>query len=198
MKKVLILFLAVGLFSCTDSSKEKDVVEESHEVVQDEKVSNPESKLHEEERDALISKFDENRLAIEAKIHDIKPIEITSEYLRDKIRQKWSKIHIYTENGVILRIKSYPYETISDRCEEFYFYEGKLAMVVMENDGDWTQSQDVSKLDKVFYFENGKLIFEKGGASPYNSLEDMSHELIQEAVEYTHLYEEALKREIAE
>lgn len=159
-----------------------------------EKSSSESVKSKTEKRDSLVKLFHENRLSIEAKINDITPIEITSKYFRAKVKQKWSKIHVYTEGGKVLRIKSYPYESISDRTEEFYFYEGQLATVVMENDGEWTQTQDESKLDKVFYFDNGMLIHETGGSSPYDSVENMGSELTQEAIEYNKLYNEALAR----
>lgn len=152
------------------------------------------AKISESSLDSVLVSLDKNRKTIEAKLHDLDRVEVGSEYLRAKVKQKWSKIHIYTQNGQIQRIKTYPHAMISTRTEEFYFLEGRLAMVVLENDGEWTQTQDSEKLDKVFYFQNGTLIHETGSESPYQSIENMSVELIQEAVEYATLYKEALER----
>lgn len=69
-------------------------------------------------------------------------------------------------------------------------------MVVLENDSEWTQTQDSEKLDKVFYFQTSVLLHEAGTESPYQLIENMSIELVQEAVEYSTLYKEALKRKM--
>lgn len=189
-KTLILLIISSYLFGCNNEPKETPKEQSVAEV----KTNSPEQGLSESKKDSLTKLYDQNRLTVEGKINDITAVEITSEYFRENVRQKWKKIHVYADENAIVRIKSYPYETITDRTEEFYFHEGRLAMVVMENDGEWTQFEPKETLDKIFYFHDGILFNERGDESPYESWEKMGSELTQEAVEYTKLYEEALLR----
>lgn len=111
-------------------------------------------------------------------------VEIPTDSLREKIRQKWSRIHFYSDNGQVVRIKTYPHESISKRTEEFYFENGQLVLAVIEDDGSASRGEE--SINKMYYYNNGKPVREVGSTSEgeYTIKESDAEELLQEAREY--------------
>jgi len=130
MKKSRItlgLFVATLIFtSCNTKSTEKQAKDSA--VEQSDSFSPVQINV-----DSVVRFVDSKRTEIEAL--NAKPIEISTKQLREKTKQKWSKIHFYTQKNELVKIKTYPYEGISKRTEEFYVNHAKLILVVIEDDG---------------------------------------------------------------
>jgi hypothetical protein len=116
--------------------------------------------------------------------------EILTKYLREKIKQKWSKIHFYVQEDVIVKIKTYPHATISKRTEEFYANKDGLLMVVIDDNGNEEESKDINETEKLYYFDRGKLIKEvnKEVNGEYTVRHSDAEELLSEFNEYVEIY----------
>lgn len=193
----LLVFFAVS--SCTDantdtSTEEKTPLNEGAEKESAEEEVEEEAKEEEIDVDQLVSAIDEKRAEIEAM--EIAPVEVLTETGREKVNQKWSKIHYYTEDGKTLKIKTYPHEGVSKRTEEFYMDNGELILVVIEDDGSGEKGKSKESIDKMYYFNNGTVIQElKGNVENEYSVKDGdAEELIAEFKEYMELYNESIKK----
>lgn len=138
---------------------------------------------------ALIEQINARRTSIESNLSKLTLVEVGADKLREKTRQKWSKIHFYKEGDAVVRIKSYPHATVSKRTEEFYFDNGQLTMVVVEDNGSGDRGKPVTDLDRVYYFHNGNAIVEstKKEVEEYGTLKAEGEELLSEAAEYLEL-----------
>ena len=116
--------------------------------------------------------------------------ELSASDLRAKVAQKWSKLHVYTDDDTVLRIKSYPHEGISERTEEFYFTQGQLILAVIEDEGIDPNGNEDEDVDKMYYFDSEQVIFERrdDDEAEYGNLETDGMELLQEAREYLELF----------
>lgn len=175
-----ISFSTILLFSCgtTENNEKKEVKSELKEEV----PSN--SKINE----ISIEKIDEIRLEIESL--SITPLELATTDLREKIKQKWSKIHFYVENDVVVKIKTYPHSEISKRTEEFYSNKDGLLLVVIEDNGEGDKGKEKSEIDKMYYFNGTKFIKEinKEQNSEFTIKESDAEELLSEFNEYIDIY----------
>ncbi len=135
----------------------------------------------------VIADINAKRTAIETNLKQYQKVEIGKEKLRAKTRQKWEKLHFYQENGTVVRIKSYPYATISKRTEEFYFDNGKLVLVLIEDNGEEDKPNESE--DKLYYFHEGEAFSEvsKGDEREFSTLKAEGEELMEEAQEYLEL-----------
>ena len=188
MKRFFILpavFVLLAMNSCNDTKKEKE---------NDQAMDNQETEMVEEEMemsvntDSLVMDIDQKREMTEANLGE--PVEMNTANLREKIKQKWEKIHFYTKDGKVVRIKTYPYEDISKRTEEFYFDNGNLVLAVVEDDGT-EETENKTDMDKMYYFYDGEPIKEVNNAEEekeYNLKDSDAEELQQEAKEYIDLY----------
>ncbi len=188
MKRLFILpaiCMLLVLNSCKDKKNEKDA---------DQTMENQEVEMVEEEMemnintDSLATEIDNKQEMIESNLGD--PVEMSTENLREKTKQKWKKIHFYTKDGQVVRVKTYPYEDISKRTEEFYFDNGSLMLAVIEDDGS-EEADNEKKADKIYYFYNGEPIKEVNNSKrekEYNLKDSDAEELQQEAMEYLDLY----------
>ncbi len=142
---------------------------------------------------AAVEGINKMRTAIEAL--EINPFEISTSGLREKTKQKWSKIHFYVQNDVVIKVKTYPYSEISKRTEEFYANKDGLALVVIEDDGEGSKGKPKNELDKMYYFNNGKPIKElnKEAESEYTIKTSDAEELLAEYEEYLDIYKKAKK-----
>lgn len=138
----------------------------------------------------IVRSIEEKRIAAEISIKDLKPTEISTSGMREKIKQKWSKIHFYEKDGKVIRVKSYPYEKISERTEEFYFDNGALIAAVIEDKGSAPADKEYDNLDKIYYFYNNELISERNKTEEkeYSIKHSDGEELLQEAMEYLEIY----------
>jgi len=188
MKHFLILpalCVLLAFTSCDNKKKEKEA---------DQAMDAQETEMVEEEMgmnintDSLVMDIDKKREMTEADLGE--PVEMSTADLRGKTKQKWEKIHFYTKDGQVVRIKTYPYAAISKRTEEFYFNNGNLVLAVVEDDGS-KESEEESDMDKMYYFHDGEPIKEVNnaeGEKEYNTKDSDAEELHQEAKEYMDLY----------
>ena len=172
-KIILSILVLCGLQSCKKEESSNVSVAETNSV---ENVDNS----------SLVSEINQLKNKIEADKSKLKKVEISTKDLRSQIKQKWSKIHFYLEGDNVVRIKTYPYEQISERTEEFYFNNSKLIFAIIKDDGNKNQGEDEKTKSKMYYFNDGKLVKE------INNSEEEEHEirrsdserLLQEADEY--------------
>lgn len=133
--------------------------------------------------DSLVVDIDAKRAAIEANLMEPQ-IVLTTDY-RAKLKQKWEKIHFYRSGDQVVRIKTYPYASISKRTEEFYLENGKVILAVIEDNGDGDKGKALDQLDKVYYFNNDKMIKElKKSEKEYSIKDSDAEELLEEVAEY--------------
>lgn len=134
----------------------------------------------------LMNTIDNKRLEIENQLDQIDRIVVDTDSLRAKIKQKWSRIHFYLIDGKVVRIKTYPYPEISERTEEFYFNEGDLILVTIEDNGLGKPGKEKGQIDKMFYFHQGFFLTEYSASKERNHgvVKFEGEELMQEAQEY--------------
>lgn len=173
----------MALAACA-TTQEKDVATAA-ESTESEMVQEPELNI-----DSLVSVIDAMRAEIESAIKE--PLSVETTNLREKIKQKWSKIHFYTVNGELARIKTYPHEGISKRTEEFYVSGGELVLVTIEDDGSGEKGKSKDALDKMYYFHQGEMIAEAESVEEveYSIRESDAEELLSEFNEYMNIYSE--------
>lgn len=135
-------------------------------------------------RDSIVTFIDGKRAAIEALT--MEPIVMETTAMREKIKQKWSKLHIYAVDGQVFKIKTYPHEGISKRTEEFYAIDNNLAMVVIEDNGEGPKGKAKADLDKIYYFHNNEMLAEmsKGAEKEFGIRNSDAEELQAEFSEY--------------
>jgi len=172
-KIILSILILCSLQSC---KKTESDVSKAEPVIPTEKVDNSN----------LVSEIDQMKNKIEADKSKLKQAEMSTKDLRGQIKQKWSKIHFYSDGDKVVRVKTYPYDQISERTEEFYFNDSKLIFAIIKDDGNKNQGDDEKVKSKMYYFNNGELVKE------VNNSEEDEHEirrsdserLLQEAEEY--------------
>lgn len=188
-KALLSLSLALALSTaCTNPNP--PVKEESTTIVE-EKITEIEETPPAIDKTASIAKIDQKRAEVEALT--INPIEISTANLREKVKQKWHKLHFYAVDGNLLKVKAYPYSEITKRTEEFYADNNSLVLVVIEDNGEGAKGKDKTELDKMYYFQDGQLIQElkKNEAEEYTIKESDAEELLAEFNEYLELFRKA-------
>lgn len=185
MKKNTIIlglaFATLGLVSCNSNNEEKQNEHSTEQPTDNNLEASSEGQISIEEIDKL-------RNEIES--YDIKPIEISTSNLKEKTKQKWSKIHFYVKDNVLTKVKTYPYSEISKRTEEFYASESGLALVVIEDNGEGSKGKPKNEIDKMYYFNNGKLIKEiSNNKEPEQTIKESgAEELLSEFNEYLQIY----------
>lgn len=150
-------------------------------------VSEMESTEVETDYSGRITEIKALKTDIEAWSKSQKAQALSTDSLRSKIKQKWSQIHFYSENGMVKRIKTYPHVAVSDRTEEFYFENGALVLAVIEDNGNAEGEEE--NIDKMYFYQNGELIGEENSANEkeYAIKSSDAEELLQEAMEYLDL-----------
>jgi co-chaperonin GroES (HSP10) len=181
MKKIkLLLFLSVALslFSCNEPAPIQTSLEKLKELVAEPSINN----------DSITAFIDETRNAIESNLED--PTIVYTSELKGKIKQKWAKMHFYVSEGQVVRVKTYAYESISTRTEEFYLQNGALVLAVVEDDGSGDRGKDDEAIDKMYYFHNGEVIKEKHAENEkeYGVRGSDGEELLGELAEYLDIF----------
>jgi len=179
-----LIAISLDLFSC------QNAVETSGpevEGAQPKAAAPAEQDLTDLDKPVLLQEIKDMRKEIETWSKQSEPITLSTDSLRAKTKQKWFKIHIYSKDGEVQRIKTYPHEGISDRTEEFYFSEGELILAVIEDNGSTKAEAEMA--DKMYFFHAGKLIGEEKGVNEkeYAIESSDAEELLQEAAEYLDL-----------
>ncbi len=142
------------------------------------------------DKEKVVAAHNNLRSEIETKIKEIKPIEVSTKELREKVKQKWSKIEFYVLDNQVVRVKTYPHENISKRTEEFYFKDGKLAIATIEDDGSAPKDKEKGSIEKAYYYQDDKLVSEVNNSkeAEFNIKNSEAEELLQEAKEYLEVY----------
>lgn len=112
--------------------------------------------------DEIVTKITALRTDIEAKLNNKsltkKTVDIKSNKdVKESIKQKWEKVDAYYDGNNLVRIQTYPYAN-SERREEFYIKDGKLAFVFISDKGPNDEGKDTGDKGKEFYFDNDKLV----------------------------------------
>lgn len=188
MKKIIIptVIIALALSACQGNEEQQSTTTDQDTTM----VETPEETAVEESKPSEAS-LDSMRAVLEAKSKESKAVELATSGLRDKIKQKWERIHYYKDEAGVYRIKTYPYANISKRTEEFYFNNGELFMVTIEDMGEGEAgSKATDAFDKKYYFHKGELLSEsnKTEEAEYNVRAAEAEELLQEAAEYLDLF----------
>lgn len=180
--KLAVLTLILFFVSCGEPENTSETENSTNEVVTptEEVTTEPEIDV-----DALVKEIDDKRASIEASIETY--TEMSTADMREKIKQKWEKIHFYTQGDKVIRIKTYPYKSISTRTEEFYLDdEQQLLLAVIEDNGAGDKGKSKDDLDKMYYYHNDKMIFEQRGTEEdeYSVKDSDAEELLEEVMEY--------------
>ena len=144
-----------------------------------------------EEREKLVAEITQQRMAIEARKSTLKQQEVSTAKLNERIKQKWSKIHFYSENGELVRVKTYPHPGISTRTEEFYYQDGDLIFAYIEDDGTTEDETGGAHQDgKEYYYHKGQFVEEKNmsGEKEYSIRHSDEERLEAEATEYQDIF----------
>jgi hypothetical protein len=185
-KRIIGLFIAVLSFSSCNTNQE---MEPAVEVAQETTDTAEVAEIEVVDTEKIIEEINQKRAEIEALV--IEPVEILSADLREKTKQKWSKIHFYVQNDVIVKVKTYPYPEISKRTEEFYADENGLLLVTIEDNGDGPKGKSNDEIDKMYFFHENTLIQEinKEEKEEYSIRESDAEELMSEFNEYLSIYQ---------
>lgn len=172
------------LLSCNPASTETNS-DETNNAESAEETETPNVNV-----DSIVNRIDAYRSAVESSVSE--PVEVSTADLREKIKQKWEKIHFYTQDGQVVRIKTYPYADITNRTEEFYFRNGDLLLVVIEDDGTGDRGKAKDQLDKMYYYDQGEPLEEvnASGEGEYSIRKSDAEELMQEAREYMEIFKD--------
>lgn len=189
---IITFLISILLFACNTNSQNAESATDAKETTT---PANTEQTAVVVNTDSLVKVINSQRAKIEATIEKVKPIEIATNDLRAKVRQKWSNIHFYTNNGEVVRIKTYPHSQISTRTEEFYLNDGALMLAVIEDNGEGKRGKSSESIDKMYYFNDGELIKEmhESKESEYSIKYSDAEELLVEVAEYLDIYAKAEK-----
>lgn len=181
--KIIVGLLAatIGFSSCnTNENQEAKTIEANPQEV----VSTETTPVNEVSVDEI------NLIRTKIEALQVEPLEITTSDLREKIKQKWSKMHFYVEDGIVVKVKTYPYAEISKRTEEFYANKDGLLLVVIEDNGEGPKGKSQSEIDKMYYFNNDKLIkkIKKGEEQEFSNENLDAQGLSAEFKEYIEIY----------
>lgn len=185
MSKIKYLIVAssiVFFVACSEPKKSEPKKEEAQAEKKEEAM--------EVDADAVVKSADELRRKIENEIENIEPIQIETTGLRENIKQKWSKIHYYLKDNQVVRVKTYPHKEVSKRTEEFYYDNGKLSIVAIEDDGSGDRGKAKNQFDKIYYFKDGDYITEVNNSKEgeYTIKQSDAEKLLQEAKEYMDIF----------
>jgi uncharacterized protein YcfL len=138
--------------------------------------------------DSIVESINQERKQIETNISE--PIIIETATLREKIKQKWQKIHFYIIDNQVVRIKTYPYNQISTRTEEFYLKNNELILAIIEDDGSVERKKGEELIDKMYYYHQGEIIKESKfkDEAEYGIRNSDAEELMQEVREYIDVF----------
>lgn len=172
---------ALLIYSCAPTPPETPPVEDAVPAAERQPMAQPEIPL---------STVDIDTLRAEIEALDLTALELSTDGMRAKIRQKWSKLHYYVHEGVVVRIKTYPHPGISKRTEEFYADTEGLILAVIEDDGDGPKGKAKQDLDKLYYYNHGAFLaeFNKEHTLEYTIENSDARELLSEFNEYMEMF----------
>jgi hypothetical protein len=185
------LALTLAIAGCTSTNSEQPTPAPTTEPTAETSADSTEQATAAAEAQLTIEAIDQIRAEIEAMT--VAPVEISTAGLREKTKQKWSKLHFYVENNVVRKVKTYPHASVSNRTEEFYATANGLVLVVIEDDGTGAKGKSKEAIDKMYYFDNGRLLAEIGNETEaeHTIKESDAEELLSEFNEYLQVYTSA-------
>jgi hypothetical protein len=184
MKKIVIMAgMVFILFSCgsNDQKKTPGAAVNSEESV----ASVPKVNV-----DSVVKAIDMEREKIENNLPSSQKKSLPTTDLREQIKQKWSRIEFFSQNDQLVRIKTFPYEKVSQRTEEFYYQNGKLILAFIEDDGLQHIGKSEARTGKTYYFFEGAFINENNQTNEKETTVRSSdgERLLQESKEYLELF----------
>jgi hypothetical protein len=184
MKNILIISGMVFIFISCGSNDQKETPAAT--VNSDKSTTSiPKANI-----DSLVKAIDMEREKIENNLAASQKKSLPTAGLREQIKQKWSRIEFFSQNDQLVRIKTFPYENISRRTEEFYFQNGKLVLAFIEDEGLEHIGKSEKRTGKTYYFFNDAVIKEDNQTNEKETTIRTSdgERLLQEAKEYLELF----------
>jgi len=187
--RLMILGIVFIFFSCGSNNqnakneqkaKEDSTVKSENGIVNTPKINT----------DSLVKAIDIEREKTENNLKSFQKKSLPTKDLRAQIKQKWSKIEYFTENGQIVRIITFPYEKIVNRTEEFYFQKGKLILAFINDEGAKYPGKEDKRIGKTYYIHEDTVIKEVNQTKEKETTirGSDSERLLQEANEYIELF----------
>jgi hypothetical protein len=188
MKHLFILSLGAILFtSCGNSEKPEAEQKDTAQITVAKDSSAPALDTAQ-----IIRSIDDYRMSTEKTTSGMKALSVDTKNLREKIKQKWSRIEFYSNDNGLMRVRAYPHEQITKRNEEFYFMNNNpvLAIVQDQGGGEGREGDEKENFSKMYYYHEGKLLKEVNTSSEkeYSIRNSESEELFQEAMEYMEIF----------
>ena len=187
--RFMILGMAFVFFACSSNNQnaKKELNEKTDTTVKAESKTVNTPKIN---TDSLIKVIEVERERIENNLKSFQQKILPTKDLRTQIKQKWSKIEFYTENGQIVRIITLPYEKIVNRTEEFYFQKNKLILAFINDEGAKYPGKEDKRIGKTYYFYEDAVIKEVNQTNEKETTIRSSdaERLLQEATEYLELF----------
>lgn len=151
---IAVLFVFF-VFSCGKDTTKKDETTDKTKVTDTTKKTPP---VNNDEAINKIKKFREDgeKKLLENKFTR-KVINFSGENIKENIKQKWEKMDVYYDGDKVVRIQTYPHKGTTERNEEFYIMDGKLAFAFIQ-DREKHEGKDMGEPGKEFYFDKDKLI----------------------------------------
>ncbi len=187
MKRTLLFIgFVFFLFSCGSNNTGKEQKENAQAAVNKDSVTAQSPKAN---VDSLVKVIGAENSRIEANLKSFAKTSLKTTGLREQIKQKWSIIEYFTENGQIVKIVTLPYKQITKRTEEFTFKQGKLILALIADKGIDEKGNIEKDIDKEYYFSDGICIKENNRSNEKETAirNSDSERLLQEANEYLDL-----------
>ena len=113
-------------------------------------------------KDEIVARITKFRTEGEKKLNEKgfkkKEVAIKTTTASEDTKQKWEKFDAYYDGDKLVRIQLYPHKGISERTEEFYIIDGKLAFAFIQDKGPKEEGKDAGLPGKEFYFDGGKIV----------------------------------------
>lgn len=150
---LIAAFLSITLISCSkDTQKDTKTDKKSDTTTTVNKVNT----------DEIVAKISTFRSEGEKKLNENKftkkEFVLKDSKASDDMKQKWEKVDAYYEGDKLVRLQFYPHKGISERTEEFYVMDGKIAFAFIQDKGPKHEGKDMGEPGKEFYFDKDKLI----------------------------------------
>ncbi len=140
--------------------------------------------------DSLVKVIEAENARIESNLKSFKKIILKTTDLRAQIKQKWSEINYFTENGQIVKVVTLPYPKISKRTEEFTYRNGKLILALIADNGIRESGDQEKQINKEYYYFNDSCFKEDNRSKEKETTirSSDSERLLQEGAEYLDLF----------
>jgi len=146
-----LLLISPLIFNACNNSTEKTTADQVSVQTSKDSINDYGPQIEEsEKRKAEIEKM--------APVYLKKEIDLGKSAANASVKQKWSKMDVYSDSSGIRKIKLYPHPGISERSEEFYYDNGRMFFIFIADSGLHNENDDEGTAGKEFHFINDKLI----------------------------------------